>query len=288
MISRVLITGANGQLGSSLRRISANYPNFEFTFTDVGELDITSRGAVSAMVGELQPQWVINAAAYTAVDRAEEDVELATLLNSTAVGILAEESAKVGAGLVHISTDYVFAGDNPKPLVECEPTNPISVYGVTKLQGEVEAQKNKKHIILRTSWLYSIFGSNFVKTMRRLGAERSEIGVVSDQWGSPTSAHDLAVAIMVSIQNPVYGVYHCSNRGETNWADFAQKIMEYSGFSCVVNRITTAQFPTLAKRPTYSLLSKEKFETTFCLSIPQWEDSLRVVISELRDAELGV
>lgn len=280
MADKILITGANGQLGSCLKEISCNYPTFDFVFTDVEELDITSRNAVREMISELQPKWVINAAAYTAVDRAETDIELATLLNATAVSILAEESANVGAGLVHISTDYVFAGDNPKPLTEDEPTLPVSIYGKTKLQGEKEAQKNEKHIILRTSWLYSIYGNNFVKTMRQLGAERSEIGVVADQLGSPTSAHDLANAIMIVIQAPIYGIYHYSNEGETTWADFARKIMEYSGLDCKVNGITTSQFLTPANRPAFSLLSKEKIKITFNLDIPHWDKSLKMEINK--------
>lgn len=279
MVDKVLVTGANGQLGRCLREISVNYSNFEFVFTDIHELDITSCDEVVKFVEELQPKWIINTAAFTAVDMAEQSEELALRLNSTAVGILAEASASVGAGLVHISTDYVFAGDNSEPLTEDEPVAPISVYGVTKLQGELQAQKNKKYIIFRTSWLYSIHGANFVKTMRRLGAERTELSVVADQWGSPTSAHDLAEAIMIAIQSPVYGIYHYSNEGEITWADFAQKIMEYSKLNCKVNRITTDQFPTLAKRPTYSLLSKEKFKKEFNATIPRWKDSLKREIS---------
>lgn len=278
MRDKLVITGANGQLGQCLKEIASQYPNFDFIFTDVTELDVTSRNAVSNMLKQFMPKWVINCAAYTAVDKAESEIELATLLNATAVGILAEESAKINAGIVHISTDYVFSGDDSKALSEENHKAPSSIYGQTKLQGEIEAQKNQRNIIIRTSWLYSIYGNNFVKTMRRLGKERSELGVVCDQWGTPTSAYDLADVIMTVIQKPVYGIFHYSNEGNTNWADFAQQIMIESGLSCQINKITTEQYPTPAKRPSFSLLSKDKIKKTFGLLIPRWEDSLKRVI----------
>lgn len=277
----IIVTGANGQLGSCIREIAPAHKEFDFIFTDVAELDITSRKSVSDFFAEKQPDWVINAAAYTAVDKAETDVETATLLNATAVGILAEESEKYGAGFVHISTDYVFSGTNPLPLSEDEPTSPVSVYGKTKLEGEIEAQKNPDSIIIRTSWLYSFYGNNFVKTMRRLGSEKESISVVADQWGSPTSAHDLADAIITAIKSPKFGLYHFSNEGTTCWADFASEIMRLSGLNCEVHPITTAEYPTPAKRPKFSLLSKDKFKKTFNYEISEWEISLEKVIERL-------
>lgn len=274
------MTGANGQLGMCLRDEAAKTP-FEWVWTDVAELDITSREAVAALFASQKPDWVVNCAAYTAVDKAESEPEKAELLNATAVGILASEAAKIGAGIVQISTDYVFAGNNPQPLTEDEPTAPVSVYGRTKLAGERAAETNPQHVIIRTSWLYSVYGNNFVKTMRRLGAERSEISVVSDQWGSPTSAHDLAKAILEAIEHPVYGVFHFSNEGVTSWALFAQEIMSLSGLTCTVNPITTAEYPTAATRPEYSLLSKQKFSDTYRAMIPEWESSLEQVIERL-------
>lgn len=277
----ILVTGANGQLGNCLREL-APASKHKFIFTDVAELDITSVDAVRAILEAEKPDFVVNCAAYTAVDRAESDVALATLLNATAVGILADEAQKVGATIVHVSTDYVFKGDNPEPRVETDPTEPQGVYGVTKLEGERLAAKNPKYIIIRTSWLYSIYGNNFVKTMRRLGAEKTEINVVADQWGSPTSAHDLAKAILAAIEKPKYGIYHFSNEGVANWAIFAEEIMTLSGLECKVNHITTADYPTPAKRPEYSIMNKSKFYRTFGFEIPEWEASLETVINKMK------
>lgn len=276
----ILVTGANGQLGNCLRELAVG-SSHKFIFTDVADLDITSVDAVRTLMERERPDWVVNCAAYTAVDKAESEPDLALLLNATAVGILADEAAHVEAGIVHVSTDYVFKGDNPEPRIETDATEPQSVYGVTKLEGEVQAAKNPKHIIIRTSWLYSVYGNNFVKTMRRLGAEKAEIGVVADQWGSPTSAHDLAKAILVAIEKPEYGVYHFSNEGITNWAIFAEQIMELSDLKCKVNHITTSEYPTPAKRPEYSIMSKTKFCNTFDYVIPEWEASLEDVIIKL-------
>lgn len=286
MKNRIVVAGANGQLGSCLRDIEQNYSQYEFIFTDIAELDITNENSVAKFFDEQHPKWVVNAAAYTAVDKAESDVDLARLLNATAVGILARQSAHVGAGFVQISTDYVFDGFGQTILTEEMETNPQGVYGVTKLEGEREAALNPKHIILRTSWLYSTYGNNFVKTMRRLGAEKAEIGVVADQWGSPTSADDLAQAIMMAIVKAdtgadVYGLYHFSNEGATCWADFAQLIMEYSDLTCLVNGISTAAYPTPAKRPAFSVMSKAKFTKTFDFVIADWELSLEKVIEKL-------
>lgn len=280
MAKTILVTGANGQLGNCLRELESTTAH-KFIFTDVAELDITSSDAVGALMQSTKPDWVVNCAAYTAVDRAESESELAELLNAAAVSILARQAEKIGAGIVQISTDYVFHGDNPEPRTESDPVGPVSVYGRTKLRGEQYAAQNPKHIIIRTSWLYSIYGNNFVKTMRRLAAERSEINVVADQWGSPTSAHDLARAIITAIDKPVYGTYHYSNEGVTNWAIFAEEIFSMSGLDCKVNHITTSEYPTAASRPQYSIMSKESFKTSFNSSIPEWEASLEDVIGKL-------
>lgn len=277
---KILVTGANGQLGCCLRDEAAK-TSYEWVWTDIEELDITSPKAVAHLFELEKPDWVVNCAAYTAVDRAESEPEKAELLNATAAEILASQAAKIGAAMVHISTDYVFRGDNPQPLTEEEPTGPVSVYGRTKLQGEQAVALHPNHVIIRTSWLYSVYGNNFVKTMRRLGAEKSEISVVSDQWGSPTSAHDLAKAILEVIEHPVYGTYHFSNEGITNWALFAEEIFARSGIDCTVHHITTAEYPTAAVRPTFSLLSKQKFSQTYGAVLPEWESSLEQVIHHL-------
>lgn len=279
-ILTLLVTGANGQLGNCMREL-APLVSHKFIFTDVTELDITNVHAVHEIMEREHPDFVINCAAYTAVDKAESNKDLARLLNATAVQILADEAQKVDAGIVHISTDYVFKGDTPEPRKEDDPTEPISVYGITKLEGEKFAARNPKHLIIRTSWLYSVYGNNFVKTMRRLGLEKSEIAVVSDQWGSPTSAHDLAKAILTAVEKPLYGTYHFSNEGTTNWALFAEEIMSLSGLNCMIKHITTAEYPTEAARPQYSLMNKSKFATTFNIQIPDWEASLEEVINKL-------
>lgn len=278
---KILVTGANGQLGNCLREI-AEQTDHSFVFTDFEELDITNKKAVCDFVNEQQPDWIVNAAAYTAVDKAESDLEKARLLNATAVGYLAKAAKDVEAGIVHISTDYVFKGDNPNPLTEEEMTAPVSAYGKTKLEGEILVQEyNPDHIIIRTAWLYSTFGNNFIKTMRRIAVDKDTISVVSDQWGSPTSAHDLAKAILTAVENPIPGIYHFSNEGVTNWALFAEEIMMLSGIECKVNHITTEEYPTPAKRPEYSILSKKKFKDTFKITIPEWEASLEEVINKL-------
>ncbi len=276
----ILVTGANGQLGECLRELAPTVAH-RFIFTDVEELDITSREAIDTILEGDSVDWVVNCAAYTAVDRAESEPEIAELLNATAVKHLAEATAKAGVGLLHISTDYVFRGEEPSPRSEQDAVDPQSVYGVTKLRGEEFAALNPKHMIIRTSWLYSIYGANFVKTMLRLGRERDSLGVVGDQWGSPTSAHDLAKAIIVALESPKYGTYHFSNEGATSWALFAEEIFALSGTECTVNHITTAEYPTAAKRPEFSLLSKHKFCSTFGVTIPEWEHSLEEVVAKL-------
>lgn len=286
---KVLVTGANGQLGSEIRKISGLFSEMEFCFTDVAELDITNSAKVAELLKGFQPEFLVNCAAYTAVDKAETDLETATLLNATAVGILAEQSAKVNCKMIHISTDYVFNGNGPRPYREDDPVDPQSAYGRTKLDGEVLCRKfNPESIIIRTSWLYSAFGNNFVKTMVRLGNERSELGVIADQIGSPTNAADLAHAILTiissvrSVEKPlVSGIYHYSNEGVASWYDFTKAIFDIAGIKCLVNPIASEDYPSPVQRPSYSVMNKSKIKLIFGLQIPHWRDSLTVYFQEL-------
>ena len=290
MKSKILVTGADGQLGRSLRDIAAEYPAWEFLFTDLLQLDITNETSVREYMEQHKPAWVVNAAAYTNVELVEKNPEPGHLLNATAPGILARESDQVGASIVHISTDYVFDGYGHKFLTEESPTNPLSVYGRTKLEGEklVEAG-NPRHFIIRTSWLYSKFGNNFVKTIYGKGCAGGKVDVVNDQWGSPTSAEDLARAVMVVITSaagcadpcPLYGIYNYSDEGTTCWADFAQVIMDFAGLDCMVRGIPSSEYSSVVHRPAFSVLDKSKFRRTFKINIPEWEDSLENVLADL-------
>lgn len=279
---KILITGANGQLGSEIRKISGHFPDFEFTFTDVAELNITNQQEVASFLDHVAPLYLINCAAYTAVDKAESDLENATIINAQAVGILAQETARLNCRMVHISTDYVFNGLGPVPYTENDLPEPGSVYGQTKLEGEILCQRyNPNSLIIRTSWLYSAFGNNFVKTMLRLGSEKSEINVVADQIGSPTNAADLAMAVLTivfSVEKSgkayVPGIYHYSNEGVASWYDFAKAIFEIEKVSCRVNPIASDDYPSPVKRPAYSVMNKSKIKTIFGLEIPHWRDSL--------------
>lgn len=282
-MANVLITGANGQLGSEIRKISNQYPELKFSFTDVAELDITSVEKVADFLSEFKPEFLVNCAAYTAVDKAENDESTATLLNATAVGILAEQSAKHSCKMIHISTDYVFNGNGPRPYKEDTLVDPQSAYGRTKLEGEILCQRNNpESIIIRTSWLYSAFGNNFVKTMLRLGNERPELGIVADQIGSPTNAADLASAILTIISSVVTrtksfvpGIYHYSNEGVASWYDFTKAIFEIAEINCFVKPISSEDYPSPVQRPAYSVMDKSKIKTTFGLQIPHWRDSLK-------------
>lgn len=282
-MAKVLITGSNGQLGSEIKKIAATFPELEFAFTDVAELDITNSDKVSAFFEIFRPDFLVNCAAYTAVDKAESDVEIATLLNATAVGILSAESAKVKAKIIHVSTDYVFNGNGPRPYKEDNKVDPQSVYGRTKLEGEIECLRNNvASMVIRTSWLYSAFGNNFVKTMLRLGSERSELGIVADQIGSPTNAADLAQAILTIISSDVNltksfipGIYHYSNEGVASWYDFTKAIFEIAEINCFVKPIASEDFPSPVQRPAYSVMDKSKIKLTFGLQIPHWRDSLK-------------
>jgi dTDP-4-dehydrorhamnose reductase len=274
----VLVTGKNGQLGSELQLLAKEYGQFEFSFTDVAELDITDEQKVNAFFENNRPVICINAAAYTAVDKAETDKELALKINAEAVGYLAANCNKIGAKFIHVSTDYVFDGTATTPYKEDHPVSPVNFYGESKLRGEEEAiSKNSETVVIRTSWVYSFFGNNFVKTMLRLMKERESINVINDQFGSPTYAADLAAAIMnISIQEkPKAGVYHFSNEGVISWFDFAIAIRDLAGLTCEVNGIDTSGYPTPAKRPGYSVMSKEKIQTTFGIKLIDWKVSLQ-------------
>jgi len=282
METKVLVTGSNGQLGSEIRRISGLFPDIVFAFTDVDELDITDPLKVASYLATFKPKFLVNCAAYTAVDKAETDIEMATLLNATAVGILSKQSAEIGCKMIHVSTDYVFNGRGPRPYKEDDPVDPQSAYGKTKLEGEALCQKfNPECLIVRTSWLYSAFGNNFVKTMIRLGNERDELGVIADQIGSPTNAADLAAAILTiisSVENGnksfVPGIYHYSNEGVASWYDFTKAIFEIAGINCSVKPIASEDYPSPVQRPAYSVMNKSKIKLIFGLQIPHWRDSL--------------
>ncbi len=284
MRKNILVTGANGQLGREMRRVAQSSAD-NYIFTDVEELDITNRDAISKCVVENDVNVIINCAAYTNVDKAEDDVAFADLLNNVAVGNLADVANENGATLIHISTDYVFDGSAHKPLTEDLPTNPIGVYGATKLAGEQRViESGCNHIIIRTSWLYSQWGGNFVKTMQRLTAERDTLNVIFDQVGTPTFAGDLADSIAQIIADDKLdnsGVYHFSNEGVCSWFDFAVEIARQSGNECDIQPIHSDEFPSKVTRPHYSVLDKTKFKTTFDVKIPHWTASLSKCLEEL-------
>ena len=283
-MKNVLITGANGQLGNEMRVLSEANKEYTYFFTDVAELDICNEQAVMDFVKANDIKVIVNCAAYTAVDKAKENVELCTKLNADAVGYLAKAAEANGAEFVQISTDYVFDGTAHIPYQETEPTCPNSVYGSTKLAGEQNALTLcSRSMVIRTAWLYSTFGNNFVKTMIRLGKERDTLGVIFDQVGTPTYARDLARAIFAAIrQGVVPGVYHFSNEGVCSWYDFTKAIHRIAGITdCKVNPLHTEEYPTPAKRPHYSVLDKTKIKNIYHIEIPYWMDSLQECISEL-------
>ena len=283
-MKRILITGANGQLGQSIAEMSKNHKQIECFFVTRNELDITNEDLVNHYFDDKSFDFVINCAAYTAVDKAEDDQENAFLVNAKATEFLAKISNVKNIPFIHVSTDYVFDGTESVPRLETDQTNPIGVYGQTKLDGEnLALGNNPKTIILRTAWVYSRFGNNFVKTMLRLFNDKDSISVVADQIGSPTNAIDLANAILeiVSKDELVYGIYNYSNEGECSWFEFAQKIKEFSGSSIEINPVPTSAYPTKAKRPAYSLLDKSKIKEVYQLEIPTWEDSLKEELKHL-------
>lgn len=289
----ILITGCNGQLGNEMQLLAKENSQHCYFFTDVvvsegsgaTVLDITKKEDVNSFVESNNIDCIVNCAAFTAVDKAEESVELCRKLNSDAPGILAEAMGKCGGCMIQVSTDYVFDGTAHVPYTEDAPTCPDSVYGTTKLEGEkAVANACENYMIIRTAWLYSTFGNNFVKTMIHLGKEKSFLGVIFDQVGTPTYARDLAAAIMTAINRGVVsGVYHFSNEGVTSWYDFTKAIHRIAGITtCKVNPLHTSEYPTPAKRPHFSVLDKTKIKQTYDLEVPYWEDSLRECIEKLQ------
>lgn len=284
----ILITGCNGQLGNEMQLLEATNPQYQFFNTDAKELDITDKDAINSYVDTHAIDVIVNCAAYTAVDKAENDRQQATALNAEAPAYLAAAMSRRGGALIQISTDYVFDGTHHVPYVETDTPCPDSVYGSTKLAGEIAAQHIcPRTMIIRTAWLYSTFGNNFVKTMIRLGREKNELGVIFDQIGSPTYAADLAALIMTAINKGIVpGVYHFSNEGVISWYDFTKAIHRIAGIKdCHVRPIHTEEYPTPAKRPHYSVLDKTKVKQTFGIEVPYWEDSLEDCIKKLLEAE---
>ena len=280
----ILITGCNGQLGNEMQLLEKENPQHTYFNTDVAELDITNQQAIEAFVEENAIDGIVNCAAYTAVDKAEDNEELCTKLNAEAPAFLAHAMGKRGGWMIQISTDYVFDGTKHTPYVETDDTCPNSVYGKTKLVGELNVQKLcQRSMIIRTAWLYSTFGNNFVKTMIRLGNEKPELGVIFDQIGTPTYARDLAVAIMTAVNKGVVpGIYHFSNEGVISWYDFTKAIHRIAGIAtCHVRPLHTSEYPTPAARLHYSVLDKTKIKQTYGIEVPYWEESLKECIEKL-------
>jgi len=280
----ILITGCNGQLGNEMQLLEKENPQHTYFNTDVAELDITDQNAIETFVNDHGIDGIVNCAAYTAVDKAEDHEALCTKLNAEAPAYLADAIGRRGGWMIQISTDYVFDGTQHTPYTEDADTCPNSVYGKTKLVGELNVQKLcEQSMIIRTAWLYSTFGNNFVKTMIRLGQEKTELGVIFDQIGTPTYARDLAVAIFAAInQGVVPGVYHFSNEGVISWYDFTKAIHRIAGITtCHVRPLHTSEYPTPANRPHYSVLDKTKIKQTYNLEVPYWEESLAECIAKL-------
>jgi dTDP-4-dehydrorhamnose reductase len=285
---KILVTGANGQLGSELREISRKFSQYEFIYTDEKELDITDESQLNEFFTINHPDVVINCAAYTAVDKAESEEKMAFLINSTAAGYLSSVSAKYRALLIHISTDYVFDGKAFLPYIETSGTSPISAYGRSKSAGELAIHQYATNaLIIRTSWLYSEFGNNFVKSIIKYAKERGTLHVVYDQIGTPTHARDLAKTILEIIPSAVKStgieIYHYSNEGVASWYDFAKAIIEFSGAACKINPILSKDYPQVAIRPLYSVLDKSKIKERFSIDIPYWRDSLKDCVIRLNE-----
>ena len=279
----VLVTGANGQLGQAIQFVAGNYPNINFVFCSSSDLDITNKENCDSIFNKEKPDFCINAAAYTAVDKAESEPEQAHLINCIGAKNLAETCKEFNAKLIHISTDFVFDGSKNSPYNEADLPNPKGVYGQTKLEGEIAIQEVfDAYFIIRTSWVYSQFGNNFMKTMLRLASERASLSVVSDQIGTPTNAVDLAECLVTIItehsklNTEHYGIYNFSNEGQCSWFDFAKKIFEINQVKIDVIPIPTTQFPTPAERPKYSVLDKTKIKSTFGIEIKPWEQSIEI------------
>lgn len=286
----ILVTGSTGQLGSEFRELAPFYPQYRFVFFSRAELAIENKEEVEKAFALLRPQYVINCAAYTAVDKAETEKEQAMAVNAIAVALLAGTSSKYGAHFIHVSTDYVFDGTSREPLKEDAPVSPVNFYGASKLKGEEAAQEeNPDSIIIRTSWVYSFYGKNFVKTMLRLMADRDSVSVVADQYGSPTYAADLADAILQIIGSGKWqpGIYHFSNEGIINWAQFADEIRTLSNSNCTVQFITTEQYPTPARRPAFSVMDKSKIVAAYNIRIKPWKESLQTCLQKLSKNEVS-
>ena len=285
-MKKILVTGANGQLGQCLQKISSQFEEFEFIFTDSETLDITNKEEVNDFFWQNAPDFCINAAAYTAVDLAETDIEKAFLVNADGTENLAEACAENNAQFIHVSTDYVFDGENNLAYTEEDFTNPLGVYGASKLAGdELALEVNPCSVILRTSWVYSEFGKNFVKTMLNLFATKEELSIVADQFGQPTNANDLAEAIMKIIKSEKItpGIFNFSNLGRISWFDFAEKIAELSDAKIKLNAIETSQYPTPATRPKNSVLDLDKISKTYAIQLKPWEESLEGCVQILQN-----
>ena len=287
----ILITGAKGQLGNELKIVSRKYFGYDFLFTDIDTLDITDPEKTSEFLRKARPGWIINCAAYNQVDKAESEYETALLVNGIAVKNISAALKDSTSRFIHISSDYVFDGNSNVPYAEYSPANPISAYGRSKLEGEKAALLHHGSMVIRTSWLYSSFGKNFVKTMLRLGAEKDSINVVSDQTGNPTYARDLAEAILLIVsgvnrQQIAFnaGIYHFSNEGECSWFEFARAIMEEAELNCTVLPILTKDYPADAKRPAYSAMNKKKIKDNYGLIIPEWRTSLKKCIKIIKNS----
>jgi len=288
MSKRILVTAGNGQLGSDITVLAPEYKEFDFIFLDRALLDLSDSEAIGTYFANNKFDVIINTAAYTAVDKAEENTKTVQIVNEHAVKKLAEVAKESATQFIHISTDYVFDGENYKPYIETDQTNPQGVYGQTKLAGEqaMLAVSPVNSAIIRTSWLYSSFGTNFVKTMLHLGKERDELGVIFDQVGTPTYAKDLATVILNGIRDSKFNseqcqVYHYSNEGVCSWYDFAKAIFEISNITCKTNAIETKDYPTPAKRPKYSVLNKAKIKAELGISVPYWRDSLKECLTKI-------
>lgn len=287
-MTSVLITGCKGQLGSEIQRISDNFPEISFYFTDLEELDITRPDDIRSYLDKNPVKFLVNCAGYTAVDKAEDDKDMAYLLNANATASLAGISAELGIQMIHLSTDYIFNGEKNHPYTEDDPADPQTVYGKSKLLGEQALKKAGSGIIVRTSWLYSSFGNNFVKTILRLSGEREQLNVVFDQTGCPTYALDLASALLDMIRKeielnhaPRHDIYHYSNQGICSWYEFAASIVDYAGKQCKILPVESKDYVTRARRPRYSVMSKEKITGKYNLHIPHWKESLSAFINEI-------
>ena len=289
-MKKILVTGSNGQLGSELKDLAKEFPQYSFIFFTREEFPINDGAIAEKIFSTHQPQYFINAAAYTTVDKAESEKELANEINGTSVGNLAKICREWNTKMIHVSTDYVFNGELSEPLKESDPVDPVNAYGASKLLGEQLAMVNNPEVmIIRTAWVYSSYGKNFVKTMMHLMRERDSIRVVNDQWGSPTYAADLARTIMQIIDSAKWipGIYHYSNEGRISWFEFAEEIRKETGASCVVHPIPTSEFPTPARRPKFSVLDKSKLQSAYALQPKDWKSSLKECLEKIKSSVIS-